>query len=48
MDITNYNYLIFILLIIIIGYYSLKYVFFIIIGVIIGIIITRKFIKTFP
>jgi hypothetical protein len=45
MDISNYNYLIFILLIIIIGYYSLKYVFFIIIGIIIGIIITRKFIK---
>jgi hypothetical protein len=43
MDLLNTNNLIFIILIIVIGYYSIKYLFFVIIGFILGVYITYKF-----
>ena len=43
MELFNTNYIIFIILIIIIGYYSLKYLFFILIGFVLGIYLTYLF-----
>ena len=43
MDLSNTYNLIFIILIIAIGYYSIKYLFFIFIGFLLGVYITYKF-----
>ena len=43
MDLLNTNNLIFIILIIVIGYYSIKYVFFVLIGLFIGVYLTYLF-----
>jgi hypothetical protein len=43
MDLFNTNNIIFIILIIVIGYYSIKYLFFVLTGFILGIYLTYKF-----
>ncbi len=43
MELFNPNYLIFIILIIIIGYYSLKYLFFILLGFLLGVYLSYLF-----
>ena len=48
MDLLNTNNLIFIILIIVIGYYSIKYVFFVLIGLFIGIYLTYLFYRQQP
>ena len=48
MDLLNINNLIFIILIIVIGYYSIKYLFFVLIGFMLGVYITYKFYKQQP
>jgi hypothetical protein len=48
MDILNINNLVFIVLIIFIGYYSLKYLFFVFIGFLLGVYLTRLFYKRQP
>jgi len=40
-----YNYLLFLILIIFVGYYSIKYLFFIIIGFLLGVYITYYYLK---
>lgn len=45
MEILNINNIVFLILIIIIGYYSLKYLFFVLIGLILGIYLTYLFYK---
>ena len=40
-----YNYLLLVILIIIVGYFSLKYLFFIIIGFVLGIYIYYKYLR---
>lgn len=45
MDIDIYNYLLLIVLVIIVGYFSLKYLFFILIGFILGVYLTYSYIK---
>ncbi len=39
-DVTIYNYILLLFLIIIVGYFSLKYLFFILIGFLLGVYIT--------
>jgi len=45
MNIDIYNYLLLIVLVIIVGYFSLKYLFFILIGFILGVYLTYSYIK---
>jgi len=45
MTVDIYNYILFIILIIIIGYFSLKYLFFILIGFVLGVYLTYKYIR---
>jgi len=45
MSIDIYNYLLFIILIIIVGYFSIKYLFFILIGFFLGIYITYNYFR---
>ena len=40
-----YNYLLLVILVIIVGYFSLKYLFFILIGFILGVYLTYSYIK---
>jgi hypothetical protein len=44
-SVNIYNYLLFIILIIIVGYYSLKYLFFILIGFCLGVYLTYYYLK---
>lgn len=48
MDLLNTNNLIFIILIIVIGYYSIKYLFFVIIGFLLGVYLTYLFYRQHP
>jgi len=45
MTVDIYNYILFIILIIIIGYFSLKYLFFILIGFVLGVYLTYKYLR---
>lgn len=48
MDLLNSNNLIFIILICMIGYYSIKYLFFVLIGFFIGVYLTYLFYRQQP
>lgn len=45
MNIDIYNYILLVILVIIIGYFSIKYLFFIIIGFILGVYLTFYYLK---
>jgi len=44
-NVDIYNYILLIILIIIIGYFSLKYLFFILIGFILGVYLTYTYLR---
>jgi len=44
-NVDIYNYILLIILVIIIGYFSLKYLFFILIGFILGVYLTYTYLR---